>query len=137
MVLTAKQFIEVAIESWSDWDLPTTTEFRSDTKTVWVIRSLYIHIWIYINYMYIYICIYIHIYISLSLVLYISLYIWWYLSLYICIYNDNTSSAHLQRNNFSSSKTSWRRLGRRRTVTLKMSWRPLEDMSWRCLEDVL
>ena len=67
-----------------------------------------------------------------------------------------TSSPRLQRNNFTSSKTSWRhlvrRLGRRKIVTLKtswrhlenmswrrladMSWRRLEDMSWRCLEDI-
>ena len=40
-----------------------------------------------------------------------------------------TSSARLQRNNFTSSKTSWRRLE-------DMSWRRLEDMSWRCLEDI-
>ena len=52
-----------------------------------------------------------------------------------------TSSTRLQRNNFTFSKTSWRR----KIVTLKtswrrledMSWRRLEDMSWRCLEDVL
>ena len=57
----------------------------------------------------------------------------------------NTSSTRLQRSNFSSSKTSckyvlktsWRRLGRRKIVMLKTSWRRLEDMSWRCLEDVL
>ena len=35
------------------------------------------------------------------------------------------------------SKTSWRRLGRRKIVTLKTSWRRLQDMSWRRLEDVL
>ena len=40
-----------------------------------------------------------------------------------------TSSARLQRNNFTSSKTSWRRLE-------DMSWRRLEDMSWRRLEDM-
>ena len=29
-----------------------------------------------------------------------------------------------------------RRLGRQKIVTLKTSWRRLEDMSWRCLEDM-
>ena len=72
----------------------------------------------------------------------------------------------LQRNNFSSFKTSsrrlqdvlwdvfktslktWRRLqddiktssrclGRQRTVTLKMCWRRIQDMAWRRLQDVL
>ena len=37
-------------------------------------------------------------------------------------------------------KTSWRplarRLGRRKIVTLKTSWRRLEDISWRRLQDV-
>ena len=33
-------------------------------------------------------------------------------------------------------KTSWRRLGRRKIVTLNTSWRLLEDMSWRRLEDM-
>ena len=57
-----------------------------------------------------------------------------------------TSSTRLQRNNFTSSKTSWRRLedvfktshktssrriGRRKIVTLKTSLRRLEDMPWR------
>ena len=57
-----------------------------------------------------------------------------------------TSSRRLQRNNFSSSKTSSRclqdvlrevlkkssrRLGRCKIVTLKTSWRRLQDMSWR------
>ena len=45
----------------------------------------------------------------------------------------------------ASPKTSWRRLGRRKNVTLKtssirledMSWRRLEDMSWRLLEDIM
>ena len=44
------------------------------------------------------------------------------------------SSRRLQRNNFTSSKTSWRRRGRRKIVTLKTSWRHLEDVlktSWR------
>ena len=63
-----------------------------------------------------------------------------------------TSSTRLQRNNFSSSKTSWRRLedflktscktssrrlGRRKIVTLKKFWRRLQDMSWRRLPDIL
>ena len=51
------------------------------------------------------------------------------------------SSTRLQRNNFTSFKTSWRRihrhLGRRKIVTLKTSSRRFEDMSWRRLEDVL
>ena len=62
-----------------------------------------------------------------------------------------TSSTRLQRNNFTSSKTSWRlfqdlsqdvlktswrRLGRRKIVALKTSSRRLEDMSWRGLEDM-
>ena len=61
-----------------------------------------------------------------------------------------TSSTRLQRINFSSSKTSWRRLanvfktscemssrrlGRQKIVTLKTSWRRLEDMYWRRLGD--
>ena len=33
-------------------------------------------------------------------------------------------------------KTSSKRLGRRKIVTLKMCWRRLQDMSWRRLEDV-
>ena len=60
-------------------------------------------------------------------------------------------STRLQRNNFSSSrilktsrKTTWRRLGRRKIVTLKTYWRRLEEVwprriycSWpRRLEDV-
>ena len=48
-----------------------------------------------------------------------------------------TSWRRLQRNNFSSSKTSSRRLGRRKIVTLKTCWRRLQDMSWRRLQDVL
>ena len=47
-----------------------------------------------------------------------------------------TSSIRLQRNNFSSSKTSWRCLGRRKIVTVKTSWRRLEDVLKTCLEDV-
>ena len=68
-----------------------------------------------------------------------------------------TSSKRLQRNSFSSSKTSWKRLetswkrfGTREIVTLKTSWRhalkTFEDVfarrlenilktTWRCLED--
>ena len=55
-----------------------------------------------------------------------------------------TSSIRLQRNNFSSSKTSWRRLEdiledekllRWRRIE-DISWRRLEDMSWRRLEDL-
>ena len=46
-----------------------------------------------------------------------------------------TSSPRLQRNNFTSSKTSWRhlvrRLGRRKIVTLKTSWRHALKTSWR------
>ena len=45
------------------------------------------------------------------------------------------SSTRLQRNNFTSFKTSSRCLGRRKLVTLKTSWRRLQDMSWRRLED--
>ena len=56
-----------------------------------------------------------------------------------------TSSTRLQRNNFTSSKTSckdvlktsWRRLARRKIITPKTSWRRLEDMSRRRLEDLL
>ena len=59
-----------------------------------------------------------------------------------------TSSRRLQRNNFSSSKTSCkrtskrlyktssRRLGRPKIVTLKTCWRRRQDMSWRRLQDV-
>ena len=53
-----------------------------------------------------------------------------------------TSSRRLQRNNFSSPKTScersWKRLlGRRKIVTLKTCRRRLQDISWRRLQDVL
>ena len=56
----------------------------------------------------------------------------------------NTSSRHffktswrrLQRNNFSSSKTSSRRLGRQKIVTLKTCWRHAEDVFKTCLQDV-
>ena len=62
-----------------------------------------------------------------------------------------TSSIRLQRNDFSSSTTSWRRLqdvlqdglktssrrlGRCKIVSLKTCWRRLQDMFWRHLEDV-
>ena len=43
-----------------------------------------------------------------------------------------TFSTQLQRNNFTSSKTS-----SRKNVTLKTTWRRLEDMFWRRLEVVL
>ena len=58
----------------------------------------------------------------------------------------------LQRNSFSSSKTSsksfedvfktscemfWRRLQRGKIVMLKTCWRCLQDMSWRRLQNVL
>ena len=36
-----------------------------------------------------------------------------------------------------ASKTSSRRLGRRKIVTLKTCWRRLQDISWRRLQDVL
>ena len=47
-----------------------------------------------------------------------------------------TYSTRLQRNNFSSPKTSWRRLGRQKIVTLKTSRRLIEDMPWRRPEDM-
>ena len=51
-----------------------------------------------------------------------------------------TSSTRLQRNNFSSSKTSWKRLQdvsqRRKIVSLKTSSRRLEDISWKRLEEL-
>ena len=50
-----------------------------------------------------------------------------------------TSSKSLQRNNFSSSETSWRRF----EVVMEMSWRSLENiledkklLRWRYLQDV-
>ena len=46
-----------------------------------------------------------------------------------------TSSIRLQRNNFSSSKTSWRCLGRRKIVTVKTSWRHVLKMSAKRLGD--
>ena len=72
---------------------------------------------------------------------------------------SKTSSRHLQRNNFSSSKTFWRHLarrlddilktfsrclcktssrslGRRKIVTLKTCSRRLQDISWRRFQDV-
>ena len=42
-----------------------------------------------------------------------------------------TSSTTLQRNNFTSSKTSWRRLGRQKIFTLKTPWRHVLKTSWR------
>ena len=48
-----------------------------------------------------------------------------------------TSSTRLQRNNFSSSKTSWRRLERCKVVTLKTFWKRLQDVFKTCLQDVL
>ena len=42
-----------------------------------------------------------------------------------------TSSRRLQRNIFSSFKTSSRLLGRSKIVTLKIGWRRLQDMSWK------
>ena len=70
-------------------------------------------------------------------------------------YIFKTSSRHLRRNNFSSSrhledvfktfcempsrhlcKTSSRRLGRREVITLKTCWRRPQDMSWRRLQDL-
>ena len=60
------------------------------------------------------------------------------------ILKTSTLSTHLQRNNFSSSKTSWRNLWRHLTslwrpkiVMLRTSSRRLEDMSWILLLDVL
>ena len=43
----------------------------------------------------------------------------------------------LQRHLKNVLKTLSRRLGRRKNVTLKTSWRRLEDMSWRCLEGII
>ena len=37
----------------------------------------------------------------------------------------------------TSCERFWRRLGRRKIFTLKKCWRRLQDMSWRCLQDVL
>ena len=52
-----------------------------------------------------------------------------------------TSSTHLQRNNFTSSKTSWKHLTRRFEDVLDneklLRWRRLEDVLKTCLEDVL
>ena len=40
MAFTIEQFLEVAIESWNEWDnKPPTTEFRSDALTEWAIRA--------------------------------------------------------------------------------------------------
>ena len=49
---------------------------------------------------------------------------------------QDMSSRRLQQNPFSSSKTTWKRLGRRKIVTLKTCWRRLQDMSWTRVEDV-
>ena len=49
---------------------------------------------------------------------------------------QDMSSRRLQPNNFSSSKTSWRRLGRRKNVTLKTCWRRVQEVSWRRLKYV-
>ena len=50
-----------------------------------------------------------------------------------------TSSTRLQRNNFTSSKTSWRRLAKtswsQKIVTLKTSWRHVLKTSWKHYED--
>ena len=52
-----------------------------------------------------------------------------------------TSSTHLQRNNFTSSKTSWRRFQDLSQDVLKTSWKTkncyAEDVLKTCLEDVL
>ena len=47
-----------------------------------------------------------------------------------------TSSTRLQRNNFTSFKTSWRRFEDALKTSCKTSWRRLEDMSWRYLEEI-
>ena len=62
-----------------------------------------------------------------------------------CRHHQDMSSRSLQdmfsrrpqRNNFSFSKTSSRRLGRQRIVTLKTYWKRLQGMSWRRLQDYL
>ena len=48
-----------------------------------------------------------------------------------------TSSTRLQRNNFTSSKTSWRRLEDVLEDEKLLRWRRLEDVLKTCLEDVL
>ena len=52
-----------------------------------------------------------------------------------------TSSVRLQRNNFSSFRTSSRRLAKAMKTSSRrledISWRRLEDMSWKCLQNVL
>ena len=48
-----------------------------------------------------------------------------------------TSSTHFQRNNFTSSKASWRRLQDVLEDKKPSRWRHLEDISWRCLEDTM
>ena len=49
----------------------------------------------------------------------------------------NTSWRRLEDISQDVLKTSSRRLGRQKIVTLKTFWRRLEDMSWRCLKDAL
>ena len=52
-----------------------------------------------------------------------------------------TSSTRLQRNNYLSSKTSWRHLARRLEGVLGdeklLRWRRLEDVLKTCLDDIL
>ena len=48
----------------------------------------------------------------------------------------NTSSTRLQRNNFTSSKTSWRRLKDVLEDEKLLRWRRFEDVLKTCLEDV-
>ena len=48
-----------------------------------------------------------------------------------------TSSTRLQRNNFSSSKTSWRRFEDISQDVLKNVFEDEKLLCWRCLEDVL
>ena len=47
-----------------------------------------------------------------------------------------TSSTRLQRNNFASSKTSWRRLEDLLEDVKLLRWRHLEDVLKACLEDL-
>ena len=61
---------------------------------------------------------------------------------FLCIHNIfKTSSRHVFKMSCKMSsrhlcKMSLRLLERRKIVTLKTSWRRLQEMSWRCLEDV-
>ena len=50
---------------------------------------------------------------------------------------QDMSSRRLARGLENVFKTSSRRLGRRKIVTLKTCWRHLQDMSWRRLQDLL